>query len=237
MKPIQLIILSVLLLGLFFYFVDPIRQPQSYHNFADQRTFLQIPNFFDVTSNAPFLLVGLLGLSKSRNTFKSTFFYLTVCLVCLGSAYYHWQPNNQTLVWDRLPMSLGFMAILVQVLADSGISSACNSMAAFLAFEAIGLVSVIIWALFDDLRLYGIVQFGSMAALLLILLTRSFSGKVQLCYALFFYTAAKLSEHFDRQIYALLFHSLSGHSLKHMIAAVATYFSGLYLQKYSKSTF
>ena len=50
MKPIQLIILSVLLLGLFFYFVDPIRQPQSYHNFADQRTFLQIPNFFDAVS-------------------------------------------------------------------------------------------------------------------------------------------------------------------------------------------
>ena len=39
-----------------------IPQPQSYHMFADQRSFLGIPNFGDVISNLPFAVVGLCGL-------------------------------------------------------------------------------------------------------------------------------------------------------------------------------
>jgi hypothetical protein len=38
-----------------------IGQPQSYHQFADQRTLLGIPHFFDVLSNLGFLVVGLWG--------------------------------------------------------------------------------------------------------------------------------------------------------------------------------
>ena len=39
-----------------------IPQPQSYHVFADQRSFLGIPNFANVVSNIPFAVVGLWGL-------------------------------------------------------------------------------------------------------------------------------------------------------------------------------
>ena len=42
--------------------LPPIPQSQEYHRFADQRTFLGIPNFLNVASNAAFLLVGATGL-------------------------------------------------------------------------------------------------------------------------------------------------------------------------------
>src|SRR3978361_1364001 len=42
--------------------VPPIPQPLEYHQFADQRVFFGIPNFFDVVSNIAFLLVGTAGL-------------------------------------------------------------------------------------------------------------------------------------------------------------------------------
>ena len=42
--------------------VPPILQDQSYHQFADQRTILGVPNFWNVVSNLPFLAVGAVGL-------------------------------------------------------------------------------------------------------------------------------------------------------------------------------
>src|SRR5262245_21435024 len=40
----------------------PIHQDARYHEFADRRSFLGIPNFADVISNAPFLIIGLAGI-------------------------------------------------------------------------------------------------------------------------------------------------------------------------------
>jgi len=40
--------------------LDPIAQSQVYHNFADQRSILGIPNFLDVASNLPFFIFGIL---------------------------------------------------------------------------------------------------------------------------------------------------------------------------------
>jgi len=42
--------------------LPPIAQDPSYHQFADQRTLLGIPNFWNVVSNLPFVLVGTMGL-------------------------------------------------------------------------------------------------------------------------------------------------------------------------------
>ena len=51
---------AVSLLGLLL--VPPIPQSQIYHGFADQRTLFGIPNFWNVVSNLPFVLVGAAGL-------------------------------------------------------------------------------------------------------------------------------------------------------------------------------
>src|SRR5262245_66429760 len=42
--------------------VPPIPQDPGYHDFADQRSCLGVPNCLNVASNLPFLTVGLLGL-------------------------------------------------------------------------------------------------------------------------------------------------------------------------------
>lgn len=91
--------------------LPPIPQDPHYHEFADQRTLLTIPNFWNVVSNLPFVLVGGAGLRKFRHDPIPAMLFLGILLTGFGSAYYHWYPNDDTLFWDRLPMTLVFMAI------------------------------------------------------------------------------------------------------------------------------
>jgi hypothetical protein len=119
-------LLIILVLGplLWMFSLEPIAQDAGYHAFADTRSFIGIPNFLDVVSNLPFLLVGVAGLRFSlraelgtmRNTWMVLF--IGVGLVSVGSAYYHWNPTNETLVWDRLPMTVGFMGLFGVLLGE-----------------------------------------------------------------------------------------------------------------------
>lgn len=219
-----------------FLLTNPIAQPQEYHNFADQRSFFAVPNFFDVVSNAFFLAVAGWGVrrmleappSGSAQRFSAMFYFIAVGLVSIGSAYYHWRPNNATLVWDRLPMTLGFMSLLFHVIADL---QRRVGMRLFAAMQSLGVTSVVVWAVFDDLRLYALVQFGSIAVCVLLLLgwRARIPSSAYLWATVALYIAAKVSEHFDRAIFALSLSVLSGHSLKHFLAAAATYYSGCYI--------
>src|SRR5215813_8666396 len=98
--------------------LPPIPQDQSYHQFADQRTIFGIPNFWNVVSNFPFLAIGAMGLQRFREDLASVVFFLGVFLTGIGSSYYHWNPNDNTLFWDRLPMTLSFAAILALVVKE-----------------------------------------------------------------------------------------------------------------------
>src|SRR5712692_4239579 len=105
-------------------------QPLSYHRFADQRSWLGIPNFGDVASNTLFLVCGLWGLaflaSKSsrehflepRERWPYFLVFLGLVLTAFGSAYYHLAPGNARLVWDRLPMTVGFMSLVAALIAE-----------------------------------------------------------------------------------------------------------------------
>jgi hypothetical protein len=59
-------------------FLPPIPQPQDYHQFADQRTLLGVPNFWNVVSNLPFVLVGAWGLYRVRGSLSASVFFLGV---------------------------------------------------------------------------------------------------------------------------------------------------------------
>ena len=124
----QIIIgILIVFLGILF-FMDPIPQDISYHNFADQRTIWGIPNFWDVMSNLPICFLGAYGLLLVFRTYKqmpelvTILIPLTLCLgiftACFGSAYYHWSPDNPRLFWDRLPMTLMFMPIFSLLIYD-----------------------------------------------------------------------------------------------------------------------
>ncbi len=123
MKKLSLIILSAIGMFLFFFSKPAIHQDPAYHQFIDNRSFFGIPNALDVLTNVFFLLVGAIGLSevlkKSMLVQKSWIvFFVSIILIAPGSAYYHWSPENYTLIWDRLPMSLGFMALYVVLLSE-----------------------------------------------------------------------------------------------------------------------
>lgn len=141
--------------------MQPFGQNPNYHHFADRRTLLGIPNFFDVMSNIPFLLVGLMGarFSMAARTmiFRTAWFtfFVGVAIVSVSSAYYHLNPNNETLVWDRLPMTIGFMGLFVALLVEY-----VSILFKWLLIPALlsGFSSVLYWYWYDDLRFYYWIQ-------------------------------------------------------------------------------
>ena len=217
--------------------LHPIPQPLSYHDFADQRSWLDIPNFGDVVSNLPFALVGLWGLfallasssvhfvdGRERWLYATMFFSLI--LTSIGSAYYHLAPSNASLVWDRIPIMMVFMALLSSVIAER--ISVTTSLALFPVLEIAGIASVLLWRASElnghgDLRFYAAVQVYSILILLLaLLLPPRYTRSSAFAVVVGFYVLAKVLEETDKPIFALG-HVVSGHTLKHLAAAAASY--------------
>jgi hypothetical protein len=222
-------------------FAPRIPQAQSYHHFADQRTLLAIPHFFDVVSNLGFLVVGVWGAAfvLKQNAGAGTafltrkerwpyfVFFLGVLLTAFGSTYYHWAPDNARLLWDRLPMAMGFMGLLAAVLGERVAAPFATRTLGPLV--SAGIVSVVYWrwtdlAGRDDLRLYGLVQFGSLALVLVLcaLLSARYTRGNDMFAVVGLYAFAKVCEALDKQIFALG-GFVSGHTLKHLTAAAACY--------------
>jgi hypothetical protein len=84
--------------------LPPIPQDQSYHEFADRRTLFGTPNFWNVVSNFPLIVIGLAGLRQFQRNPGTLF--LGIMSTGFGSSYYHLDPNDRTLFLDRLPMSV-----------------------------------------------------------------------------------------------------------------------------------
>jgi hypothetical protein len=224
-----------------------IPQPQSYHDFADQRSLLGIPNFGDVASNLLFAVSGVWGLSflfGQRGTEKFidpcerwayVFVFLGLLLTAFGSAYYHLTPGNARLVWDRLPMTLAFMGLV-----SAMISERVSVPAGFYLLPVlllIGVGSVVLWSYSEvrgagDLRFYAAVQVYAVLILPVLLLlppryTRSWDFVVVFC----FYVMAKIFETADRGIFSLDRHTVSGHTLKHLAAGAAGFWILRMLQR------
>lgn len=210
----------------------PVAQVESYHQFTDQRTILGIPNLWNIASNLPFLAVGLYGLwllvgSHSRGAWSFlrpayAVFFVGVALVAVGSAYYHLHPNNATLVWDRLPMTLAFTAFFVAILGEH-LNPNCVRIALVPAL-VIGLLSVLWWQLSGDLRPYALVQFlpAILIPAIVLLYPSRLPGAKWVWAVLVAYVVAKALEFLDAPVYHLL--GVSGHSLKHIAAAIGVYF-------------
>jgi len=224
----------------------PIPQAPSYHEFADQRAFFGIANFLDVISNVLFLVVGVWGLfvvtdGKFRAPLRASsegwsyiVFFLGFVLTFLGSSYYHLRPTHFRLMWDRLPMTLAFMGILSATIAER-ISVKAGLWLLF-PLVVIGVLSVGYWYWTEirgkgDLRPYYVVQFGSLLSVLaiLVLFRPRYSRSWCLVLALILYAVAKLAEALDSEIYKVT-QAVSGHTLKHLTAAVAGFFVVFMLQ-------
>jgi hypothetical protein len=226
-------------LGTLVFRLPPMPQPAAYHQFADQRLWLGIPNFGNVASNLGFAIVGLWGLwlLLHRDTFQNSFTeirerrpyivaFVGLLLTAFGSAYYHLAPNNSRLVWDRVPMTIVFGSLIAVVIAEFINLEAGTKLLPFLIAIAAG--SVLQWYYDElhghgDLRIYGVVQIYSALMLLMPLLLKSrYSRRMDFAIVFGFYALAKLFEMADKSIFRLG-HLVSGHTLKHLAAAMAGY--------------
>lgn len=214
----------------------PIPQDLVYHAFADRRALAGIPNLFDVLSNLPLLVVGLVGLHRLVKRqlqidvelrWTVAAFFLGVALTAIGSAFYHLHPNNVTLVWDRLPMTLAFMGLVALVVGED-INVDLGRVLLWPLLVA-GVCSIIWWQYTEqlgqgDLRFYGLVQFLPMLLLPLVILLYSprWSRSTDYWIVGTWYLLAKLLEFFDRTVFDFT-GWISGHTLKHMAVAMAAW--------------
>jgi len=203
----------------------PMPQDFAYHDFADKRTFLGIYGFLNVVSNFGFLLVGIGGicacLSIDIGRLRAAWLTLFtgISFIAVGSAYYHFAPGDWSLVWDRLPMTFGFMGLLVALLGEY-VDEILGIL--LVPAAALGATSVIYWYLADDLRLYIWIQaLPLMVIIAVILLFRPrYSHQSLLGASLGLYLLAKAAEFYDGDIFAATGETVSGHTLKHLLSSL-----------------
>lgn len=219
-------------------FAGPIPQDPAYHGFADSGTALGLSHFGNVLSSAAFALVGLLGLTAvsgiafdhSRDRLPYLVFFAGAVAVGFGSGWYHMAPDNARLVWDRLPMTIAFMALIAAFVADR-IDRKAGVRWVLPALLALGAASVLYWDWTEargrgDLRFYALVQFGPMILLPVLcwLFPRHRYTDGRYLAAVFgFYALSKILEYFDAGIGSLTGGAVTGHPLKHLAAAAAVY--------------
>jgi hypothetical protein len=245
----RLLVIVTAIVAVGFGLLPRIPQPAAYHEFADQRCFLGVPNFGDVVSNVPFGVIGTWGLlfllgshrSKLKKHFLNlrerwpyVFVFVGVFLTAFGSSYYHLSPNNARLVWDRLPMTIAFMAVVAAIITERINLEAGLWLLPILLL--VGMSSVLQWYTSEikgagDLRFYAAVQaYSAMVLLLALIFPTPYTRTSDLAIVLGFYVLAKGFESLDKQIFAAG-HIVSGHTLKHLAAAAAGYWILRMLQK------
>lgn len=222
------------------FIISPITQNPAYHHFADQRILCGVPHPGDVLSNLGFILAGIAVFWQARKQsplyeFQQFLFYF-FCLSCValgfGSAYYHWNPNNTTLIWDRMTMVFGFSVIFMDALIRYRVSSLKMVASKFSVCFFLFCGSVLYWQFSNRLEPYVLVQFFT---LLLVLVLSVLNFKNTRGTALFYfvgvYAIAKILEYYDVQVWILLHETVSGHTLKHLAYAVALYLFGIHMKK------
>ncbi len=230
--------------GLILY--GPVGQDAAYHAFADRRTLLGITNFFDTFSNIFFALLGGWGLVmlprmsiEKELRFLYRIFFSALLLTAVASAYYHLQPGNVRLFWDRLALSILFGTFFSIVVGEFiAITWAKRIVWPMLL---LALFSVLYWIITEqrgegDLRLYIVVQFLALLLIVIIfILFRSRYSDVTLLYTFILcYSIAKIVESFDHQVFDLT-GWISGHTLKHLLAALGLGVYIIYLLKRHRS--
>ncbi len=218
----------------------PLHDSLHQHAFADQRTLGGLPCALDVLSNLPFAIAGLWGLVLLGRThvagltrghqpqdavsrgLAALFFGGLVC-TAVGSALYHVRPDDAGLLWDRLGMVLPFAGLL-GLAVHSRISARAGLWAAAVVLAG-GMVAVLWWARSGHLLPWAVVQLGGMLVVLALAVLPRRVGTLapHLGAVIALYGAAKLFEAADHAVFEATQQWLSGHSIKHLLAAAAAW--------------
>lgn len=204
------------------------------HPFIDARIWMGIPNTLDVLSNAPLALAGLLGLVVLKRTGKAAAFHVNtrqalwvflggLLLTSVGSSVYHWAPDAQGLVLDRLGMAVTFAGALGLAMAERVNASVAGN--ALLAMLVLGCLSAVMPLTQGNVLPWAVVQFGGMAFMAWATLRKPLPNAlgVSLGVLLALYALAKVFEMNDAAVFHATGDWVSGHTLKHLVAALAAW--------------
>ncbi len=210
-----------------------VAQFDHYHAFADQRHLLGLPCALDVLSNLPFALLGVWGLARLRSSNDgqpvgvqrplTVLFFAGLILTALCSAWYHLRPDDAGLALDRLGMVAAFAGLLGLSAADR-VSARAGQWTAS-AVLALGPVAVFVWASSGNLLPWSVLQGGGMLLILALALRQPISGTwgLPLVAIIAWYVLAKALELGDHVVFELSQQLVSGHTLKHIAAAMAAW--------------
>ncbi len=229
-----LLLLPACAVALALALLPPLPQPQDYHRFADVRAWLGVPNFLDVVSNLAFLAVAVAGLSVALRGFSGraehlpyALFFLALAATAFGSAWYHLAPDDARLFWDRLPIAVCFAALLSAVIAER--FSLRIGLLLLAPLAATGAGASWYWLRSEGLGAGNVLPYFAfqLYALLAMLLLMHFypsrySRGTDIYRVMMLYGAAVAAELLDRRIF-VLGEVVSGHTLKHLLAALAAY--------------
>ncbi|MEO6363803.1 MAG: hypothetical protein ABIO71_11280 [Caldimonas sp.] len=222
------LLLAVALLVAAAMALPPLTQASAYHHFADARPLLGLPNALDVMSNVGFLALGVHGLwmvlsgrlvtcSASLKAGVIVTFIGFIATAC-GSSYYHLAPDDARLVVDRMGMVVAFAGVL-GIAAAQRVSNRAGA-ALLVAMLVLGPCSVLAWAALGTLTPYAVFQFGGIALLLASLAAPARGPGPRWSWLVTAYAVAKLLESGDALVFELTGHVVSGHTLKHLAAAL-----------------
>lgn len=224
------------------WWLPPLPQPESYHAFAETRKWLGIPHFWDVVSNLAFLIVGTAGLVwllRNRQQLTTRFvhrveslpyaaLFLATVGVAFGSGWYHWEPDHLRLYWDRLPMTVAFMSIFAAIIMER--IDYRLGLFALPVLVLLGAGAATHWLLTElggagDLRPYLLTQAIPLVtgALLILLYPSRYTRGADFVMAAGWYLLALGADNLDHEIHELTAGWISGHTLKHLLAALAIY--------------
>jgi hypothetical protein len=204
----------------------PVTRTPAFHHYADQRTWLGVPHAGDVLSNLPFVVVALWALRRARG-WLTRLACAGVAAIGVGSATYHVAPSDLTLALDWGPIALGLMFITAVVIDDR--LGARAGRIALVVGAAFAIGSVAIWKLGGGTHGGTVTPYGAVQALgialpaLVALIARGRIPVRPLLLAVLWFAFARLCAANDQQLLDAV--GISGHSLKHIAAAIASGFA------------
>lgn len=210
-----------------------LTQAPHIHDYADQRAWLGLPCALDVLSNVPFALFGFWGLrmlgrvpaaalDRTQRALAALFF-VGLVLTAFASGWYHWRADDAGLFVDRLGMSFAFAGLLGLAVAGRISARAGAGLAPVVLLWGV-LGAWVCWRS-GNLLPWAVLQGAGLVLLLVLSVLRPHTGGLPVHWAaiIAIYALAKLCELADHVIFEATAQLVSGHSLKHLVAAFAAW--------------
>ena len=200
--------------------MDKVPLPASYHNFADKRTFMGIPNAMDVISNIAIVIPALYLLQKQK---KFSLLSIHILLIALASTYYHLQPTDDRIFWDMLFIATTHVVLLSYFIKDE------YSIILYIG----SILTVVYWKQYNDLRPYILLLIG-IPLYIISLIYKNKKVNNYLYPIVIFGIMARVIEHNDHYVYKMTSNMISGHTAKHITGSIMIWFTVIVLMKLNK---